>query len=137
MDVTGVDTDTGPRFEARANARLQTPSDPPSRVKRDLDRLEEAAGRIVGSVFFGTLLKTMRESGLKGAYGHGGRGEEVFAAQLHARFAEQAGAVRKNGLKDMLYRSLEGQQRLISEQRLPGRSDVTPVDKAVPEVGGL
>ena len=32
----------------------------PSRVERDLSRLKEVAGKIVGSVFYGTMLKAMR-----------------------------------------------------------------------------
>ena len=85
-------------------------------VKRDLDRLEEATGQLVGSVFYGTLLKTMRESELKGAYGHGGRGEEVFAAQLHGILAERLGKQTKGGLSEVLYRHLEKQQTLITKQ---------------------
>lgn len=86
-------------------------------VGRDLIRLRETAGRAVGSVFFGTLLKTMRESTLKGPYGHGGRGEEVFAAQLHEVLAQRMGTRMHHGLHDAVYRLLEGQQRLIGEHR--------------------
>ncbi len=85
--------------------------------KRDLDRLRDAVGGVVGSVFYGTMLKTMRESELKGPYGHGGRGEEVFAAQLHGIIAEDMGKATKNGLGDMLYNAMEHQQRLISKLR--------------------
>jgi Rod binding domain-containing protein len=83
----------------------------------DLQRLKEATGQIVGSVFYGTLLKSMRESELKGAYGHGGRGEEVFAAQLHGMWAERMGEASNGGLTDVLYRRLEHQQRLMSQGR--------------------
>ena len=86
-------------------------------VPGDLQRLKEVAGQIVGSVFYGTLLKTMRESELKGAYGHGGRGEEVFAAQLHGMWAERMGEASNRGLTDVLYRRLEHQQRLMSQGR--------------------
>ena len=85
--------------------------------KRDLDRLREVVGQVVGSVFYGTLLKTMRESELKGPFGHGGRGEEVFAAQLHGIMAENMGMAMKGGLGDVLYKSMERQQRLISGLR--------------------
>lgn len=72
------------------------------------DKLRQLSGEIVGSVFYGKLLKTMRESPLKGKYGHGGRGEEVFSAQLHEMLAERAGAAHADGLADALYRHLAG-----------------------------
>jgi len=90
---------------------------PESLVQGDLQRLKEATGQIVGSVFYGTLLKSMRDSELKGAYGHGGRGEEVFAAQLHGMWAERMGEATNGGLTDALYRRLEHQQRLMSRGR--------------------
>jgi Rod binding domain-containing protein len=86
-------------------------------VQRDLDKLREASGQVVGSVFYGTLLKTMRESSLKGSYGHGGRGEEVFAAQLDGIMAEEMGQSRSGGLADVLFKKLEHQQTLVSELR--------------------
>ena len=85
-------------------------------IKRDLGRLRETAGQVVGLLFYGTLLKTMRQSELKGRYGHGGRGEEVFAAQLDGILARRMGSATKGGLKDVLYHALERQQRLMSKQ---------------------
>jgi hypothetical protein len=96
-------------------------SDAEKRVQADLARLREAAERITGSVFFGTMLSTMRESGMKGRYGHGGRGEEVFAAQLHGILAERAGgAASGGGLARHLYRRLEHQQTLLSTRMANG-----------------
>lgn len=95
-------------------------ADASSRVTRDLKRLRETTGQVIGSVFFGTLLKTMRESKLQGPYGHGGRGEEVFAAQLHELLAERMGRGMRNGLGETIYRSLERQQKLISRQHDAG-----------------
>ena len=89
-------------------------------VDHNLGRLRETTGEVLGSVFFGTLLKTMRESGLEGPYGHGGRGEEMFAAQLHGLLAERMGIATKAGLGDVLYDRLERQQRGISA----GRADL-------------
>lgn len=86
-------------------------------VLRDLMRLRETVGQVVGSVFYGTLLKTMRESELKGEFGHGGRGEEAFAPQLHGLLAERMGTANRDGVSEVLYRSLEKQQSLISAQR--------------------
>jgi hypothetical protein len=87
---------------------------PPGEVQRELQRLRDVTGRVAGSVFFGTMLRTMRESGLKGPYGHGGRGEEVFAAQLHEILAERIGGSMRGGFDEVLYRTLERQQRLIA-----------------------
>ena len=84
--------------------------------RSDLHRLRETANRAVGSVFFGTLLKAMRDSTLQGPYGHGGRGEEVFTAQLHGIFAERIGD-RQEGLGDAIFRSLSRQQELIGRRR--------------------
>lgn len=90
-------------------------------VKADLVRLRRLTGRIVGSVFYGTLLRTMRESKLKGPYGHGGRGEEVFSAQLHGMLAERLGAAGHNTLADALYDRLERQQAGIVRTQLASR----------------
>lgn len=76
-------------------------------------RLREAAGKTVGSAFYGTVFQMMRESPFKTNIGHGGRGEEVFAAQLHGVLAERLGESRRSNLSDILYRRLERQQRLI------------------------
>ncbi len=100
--------------------RVDMNADASSRVTRDLKRLRETTGQVIGSVFFGTLLKTMRESKLQGPYGHGGRGEQVFAAQLHGLLAERMGRGMTNGLGETIYRSLERQQTLISRQRDAG-----------------
>lgn len=90
---------------------------PSSTVPGELGDLRETIGQVIGSVFFGTLLKTMRESSFKGPYGHGGRGEEVFAAQLHGLLAERMGTAARSGLAEVLYDKLGRQQRIIAEQR--------------------
>ncbi len=88
---------------------------------RGLARLRELSGKIAGSIFYGALLRTMRESVLKGEYGHGGRGEDIFAAQLHGILAERLGAAKQNPLADSLYRHLENQQANITRSRLQGK----------------
>lgn len=85
-----------------------------ARLQQDLQKLRETTDKVVGSVFYGTMLKAMRDSTIKGAYGHGGRGEDVFGAQLHALYAERIGAGQRGGLQDALFASLEKQQRAIS-----------------------
>lgn len=81
-----------------------------------VERIREATGRIMGSVFFGTLLKVMRESTLKGAYGHGGRGEEVFAAQLHGLIAEELGMAMRRGPVAAISKQLSHQAELVGRQ---------------------
>lgn len=89
----------------------------PDRTSRDLASLRRVTGQVVGSVFFGTLLKTMRQSVLRGPYGHGGRGEDVFAAQLDAVLAERAGTAVQRGLGEALYARLRPQQERMTAQR--------------------
>jgi len=79
----------------------------------NLAKLKDITGRVVGSVFYGEMLRTMRESKIKGTFGHGGRGEEVFSAQLHDMLAERMGQSRGNGLADVLYDRFKHQQNLV------------------------
>ncbi len=79
----------------------------------DLARLRDATGKVVGSVFYGTMFKAMRDSEMKGAYGHGGRAEDMFASQLHGILAERMGERTNGSMADALYRHLEKQQRLM------------------------
>ena len=73
-------------------------------VARRLEQMRETLGKVVGSVFFGTLLGAMRSSTLKGSYGHGGRGEEVFAGQLHGMLAERMGMANSYGLGEGIFK---------------------------------
>ncbi|MCP4590607.1 MAG: hypothetical protein GY842_07680 [bacterium] len=82
-----------------------------------LAQLREVTGQVVGSVFFGTLLKTMRESPLRGSIGHGGRAEEVFASQLDAELASRAGLASRNDLTDTIFKHLARQQLNLAESR--------------------
>lgn len=83
----------------------------------EIEKLRQTTGQVVGSVFFGTLLKTMRESKLNGTIGHGGRGEEVFSAQLHGMLAEKMGESEQSGVAEALFRHLRRQQMLIGSER--------------------
>jgi len=100
-----------------AIANIQ-PNSIPNAVQKDLDKLKGVVGRVVGSTFYGTLLKQMRDDPLKGTIGHGGRGEEVFAAQLHGIWAEKLGTATKGGVAETLYKRLAQQQRLVSQAAL-------------------
>lgn len=80
---------------------------PPSdRRAKALGQLRETINQTIGSVFFAPLLKGMRESPLKGKFGHGGRGEEAFGAQLDQILVERAGAATNFNLSGSLFKRL-------------------------------
>ncbi len=91
-----------------------------ARGERKLDQLRDSAAQVVGSVFYGTLLKNLRSSSLQGEIGHGGRGEEVFQAQLDQVLAERAGQARNFDLADVIVRRFERQVRVLWDQRPVG-----------------
>ncbi len=94
-------------------SQIEPPTAAPKQ-NEELARLKEVTGRVVGSVFYGEMLRAMRESKLKGSFGHGGRGEEVFSAQLHDMLAERMGQSRGNGLSKLLYDRFSHQQSLVN-----------------------
>jgi hypothetical protein len=98
-------------------------------------RLKEVTGQVLGSVFFGTLLRIMRESESKGMYGHGGRGEEVFSAQLHDIIAERLGMKLKTPLSEAIHRSLEGQQQRLDRQQSTPSGSAQELDVFDPPSG--
>jgi hypothetical protein len=77
-------------------------------------RLRESVDTVVGSVFYGALLQTARKSPLKAKYGHGGRGEEVFSAQLDQVLAERAGQARGYSINEALFQHLARQQQRLT-----------------------
>lgn len=90
----------------------QIPLPPAAQVR--LDKLREIAGQVVGRTFYGTMLEMMRDNKLKGEYGHGGRGEEVFSAQLHGVIAERMGSSSGNKLGEAIFKQYERQVRLTA-----------------------
>ncbi len=68
--------------------------------------LRRKVDEFVGLTFYGTLMKMTRNSALKGPYGHGGRGEEVFRAQLDQELSKRAGRARSSSLNEAIYQSL-------------------------------
>ncbi|GJM24654.1 MAG: hypothetical protein DHS20C16_10690 [Phycisphaerae bacterium] len=65
-------------------------------------RLKQASDEIVGSVFYGTMLRQLRSSTMKGKYGHGGRGEEVFQAQMDQILAKEMGRSKNGNLSEAI-----------------------------------
>ena len=68
--------------------------------------LRKKVGEFVGVTFYGTLLQTAQRSPLKGKYGHGGRGEEVFRSQLNLELARRAGQSGRLGVDEAIYKRL-------------------------------
>jgi len=71
-------------------------------ANRGRTQLRKAADEVVGQVFYGTMLRQLRSSTLQGKYGHGGRGEEVFQAQLDQVLANRAGAAQSSDMSDAI-----------------------------------
>jgi Rod binding domain-containing protein len=71
----------------------------------------EQARNWVGMTFFGALLKQMRSSPFKTDVLSGGRGEEVFAAQLDQVLSQRMARGAGSDLVDSLVKSLMGPQR--------------------------
>ncbi len=70
--------------------------------------LRQAVQEMVGTTFYGQMLKIARSSPLKGKYGHGGRGEEIFQGQLDAELARNMGrGMKNNSLSEALYKRFE------------------------------
>lgn len=92
-------------------------SKPREAESSELLRLRQTADRVVGTVFFGDVLKSMRESCLRSSFGHGGRGEEAFQAQLDQIWAEEAGRAKSFDIGGAIYRRLEDQQRSVVRRK--------------------
>jgi hypothetical protein len=94
--------------EAVSSSSLsRPPAQPLGRVEPHSARqrkLKTAVDELVGTLFFGQVFKMVRESSLKGKYGHGGRGEEIFSAQLHDLLAKKMGRSSNLGISDAIYK---------------------------------
>ena len=71
-----------------------------------LRSLRRKVGEFVGLTFFAPMLKQASDSRLKGKYGHGGRGEDVFRGQLNELLAQRIGESGRFGLVDELVKRL-------------------------------
>lgn len=70
------------------------------------DTLRETVGEFVGNVFYGTLMRQMEKSPIKGKFGHGGRGEDVFQSQLHMEYAKRLGRAPGDPIADRIYEAM-------------------------------
>lgn len=95
MNVTGTALDFGQPTGVKPASDKRTAA------------LREATNELVGSTFYGEMLKIARNSPVKTELFHGGRGEEMFRAQLDAEFARRAGGATNTSLTDAIVKRLE------------------------------
>jgi len=81
--------------------------------------LRRAVQEVVGSVFFAPMLKMARANPLKGEYMHGGKGEDIFGAQLDMELARLASHRVQGGLTEALLRRLDRTSASTVEPSLP------------------
>jgi Rod binding domain-containing protein len=77
----------------------------PAGPAADNDRLRDAA-KGMEAVFFGELMKAMRETVPEGGELQAGAGEQIFTGLFDERISELAAARQHGGLGDALYRQL-------------------------------
>ncbi len=113
------------------NSLATSASEAQRETQTKLAELRHAAEQLVGITFFQTLLQSAHNSTLKGEYGHGGRGEEMFTAQLDVVFAERAAESSRFGLVDEIYARM-------AKRYLPDENDAsnTPSTSAAVDVVG-
>jgi Rod binding domain-containing protein len=104
---------------------------PPAGQSEARSALRRAADELVGEVFYGTLLRQMRQSPLKGAYGHGGRGEEVFQGQLDTVLASQAGRARGGEIADALVERFARRAEAAAEYRKTLRTRIDEMQESI------
>jgi Rod binding domain-containing protein len=67
------------------------------------EELRKHFTQFVGETFYGQMIKSMRSTVGKPAYFHGGRGEEVFRAQLDQTLAEHMTAATADRFADPMF----------------------------------
>ena len=73
--------------------------------------LREAVNQVVGQMLYAPMFKMASESPLKGDIGHGGRGEDIFQAQLDMELGRRAAQRTGGPLCEAMY------QRLVKHVR--------------------
>jgi Rod binding domain-containing protein len=79
-------------------------------LKGDSNALRSAVDGFVGSVFYGEMLKQLRESPFQSELFNGGHGEKVFQSQLDGILAERAGVGKGFDLNEALYQTFATRQ---------------------------
>ena len=66
-------------------------------------QLRDVFDSFVGEVFYGQMLKAMRQTVEKPAYFHGGQAEEIFRGQLDQILAQRMAKTNNGGLTDSMF----------------------------------
>lgn len=106
-----------PAFSIRAPAAPKLAADSARSVARAIDAApagktaseigRERVGELVGSIFYGQLLRQMNQSSLRSDLFHGGRGEEAFQGQLVQHLAERIGRSKNEPVSNAIHRSMD------------------------------
>lgn len=70
------------------------------------ESLRALVGDFVGNVFYGTLLRELQNSTIKGKYLHGGRGEDVFRGQLNMELAKRMVRAPNDPIANHMYAAM-------------------------------
>lgn len=68
--------------------------------------LRQAVQEVVGEMFYAPMLQMARQSPFKSRLGHGGRGEDIFGAQLDMELAKRVARATSSSLVDAVYDNL-------------------------------
>lgn len=107
------------------------------RAQQELRRLRATTEKLVGATFYGTLLRQMRESKLKTGLMDGGRGEEVFSAQLHAIYAERMGQSPRDVLAQRIFDTYKDQQGRVARAHEAYEGATAPVPRGAGSLPAL
>jgi hypothetical protein len=80
----------------------------PKEAGQRRDAIRQAAQEVVGTTFLGEMLKMSRSSPFKNKMFHGGRGEEIFQAQLDTELTRRAGGSMQSNLTEAIVKRLGG-----------------------------
>ncbi len=108
-----------------ASDPAQSAAGSPALPRETDEAIREHIGEFVGNVFYGTLIREMQASKLKGEYFHGGRGEEVFQGQLGMEIAQRLGRAPGDPIAEHMYESfMRWRDKVDAAGQLPVGSDV-------------
>ena len=120
--------DAAEREAVAQHARVARP------VRHQSVELRRRAGEFVGNVFYGTLIRQMQQSKTKGPFLHGGRGEEVFQAQLGMELAKRMGRSPNDPVANKVYQAMQRGKK--SDQELAAEKVRVPrIAPAVTDMG--
>jgi hypothetical protein len=123
-----------PFSETPADRRIETmPATVNANASSGSGLLRQRVDEFVGLFFYGSMLKGAREHPMTHAkFGMGGRGENVFGAQLDQELAQRAGQASNNSLSEAIVRRLAGKS---AGQMLPGKNLMSGMPSVADTIG--